>query len=238
MKVQQKLDLENESQPVVVINSDSEYVACNTASLEMMDQEKDKLIGSTLSDCLARDKVKSGIILERVLNGETVEMESYVSRKDGSVILCQAVGEKILLGDNPFALVTVTDYEEVKPGATSGNKNSLDSEIFDNISTERLQEIVQNVRVDSPKGKLTLNEIMLDLAVGHNELEQYKKGSLSLQNAVDQRLKEEETDNPDSEECAVLREVRDSAFGLYLRIQRGDEELHGNRDGDYSGYFS
>jgi len=108
---------------------------------------------------------------------------------------------------------------------------------FNNITDERLQEIVQNIRIDAPDGKMSLNAIMVDLAVGHNELEQYKHGALSLYKAVDERLQEEERRNPNSAEIDVLSEVKDAAFGLYLRIQRGDEELHGNRDGKYSGYF-
>jgi hypothetical protein len=63
---------------------------------------------------------------------------------------------------------------------------------------------------------------MLDLVVGENEVTKYKKGALSLHQAIDERLEEEEQRNPDSEEVAVLREAREAAFSLYERIQNGD----------------
>ena len=129
------------------------------------------------------------------------------------------------------------DSEEAGQDENSTPKEPSELD-FDNITDERLQDIVQNIRVDAPDGEMSLNAIMLDLAVGHNELEQYKQGALSLHKAVDERLQEEEQLNPNSVEVDVLNEVKEAAFGLYLRIQRGDEELHGNRDGKYSGYFN
>jgi hypothetical protein len=113
---------------------------------------------------------------------------------------------------------------------------NMENEV-EGISSEELQEIVENIRVDSPDGEMPLNAILLDIANGHNELEQYKKGALSICDALEDRIREEEERNPDSDELEVLKEVKESAFGLYLRIQRGDEELHGHRDGKYSGYF-
>jgi len=127
-----------------------------------------------------------------------------------------------------------SNIEHETEGSVAKSPSDID---FDDITDERLQEIVQSIRVDAPDGEMPLNAIMLDLAVGHNEIEQYKKGALSLTDAVDERLQEEEERNSDSEEAEVLKEVKKAAFGLYLRIQRGDEELHGHRDGDYSGYF-
>jgi hypothetical protein len=108
---------------------------------------------------------------------------------------------------------------------------------FEDLSDSELQRISENIRLDTPDGEMSLQDAMLDLAIGHNKIEQYKKGALNLHKHLDERLEEEEKRNPDSDVAEVIREVRDSAFGLYLRIQRGDEELHGERDGEYSGYF-
>jgi hypothetical protein len=118
----------------------------------------------------------------------------------------------------------------------SGEKRP-DSSTFEDINPEELKRIVKNTRVDAPGGQMPLNAVLLDLAEGHNEVEQYKKGALGLQQALDERLIEEEKNNPDSKTCRVLEEAKKSAFGLYLRIERGDQELHGNREGQYEGYF-
>jgi hypothetical protein len=108
---------------------------------------------------------------------------------------------------------------------------------FDDINPTELKRIVKNTRIDAPGGTMPLNAVLLDIAEGHNEVEQYKAGALGLQQALDERLIEEENANPGSNTAEVLAEAKKSAFGLYLRIQRGDEELHGKRDGEYSGYF-
>jgi len=127
--------------------------------------------------------------------------------------------------------------DENPPTKTEVTDVGVDSEDFDEISPSEVAELTQNIRVDGPGGEMPLSAIMLDLTMGHSELEQYKKGALSTYEAVDERLQEEEERNPDSRECDVLEEVKKSALGLYLRIQRGDEELDGDRDGKYSGYF-
>lgn len=135
----------------------------------------------------------------------------------------------------------MTDNESTVDGseATSDGPSIEESDrlSFEDVPDDRLEEIAQNIRISSDDGEIPLNALMLDLAVGHNELEQYKKGALSTVDAVDERLKEEQERNPDSLECQILKEVKHSAFGMYLRLQRGDKELHGERDGEYSGYF-
>lgn len=123
------------------------------------------------------------------------------------------------------------------PTETEVTDADVGSEDFDDISPSEVAELANNIRVEGADGEMPLSAIMLDLTVGHSELEQYKRGALSMYQAVDERLEEEEKRNPDSRECDVLEEVKKSALGLYLRLQRGDEELSGDRDGKYSGYF-
>lgn len=238
MKVDQKLKLEAKTEPVVVVDSDGKRRACNEELAELLKKDKEDIIGTTICENIAGNGVKDGIFLQKVINGKTVTETGTATQSNGSIIETTNVGEPIEVGGETLVMITVTDTEKIKPANPDSGNRSLNSNKFEDLSTDELQEIVQNIRIDSPKGKITLNEVMLDLAVGHNQIEQYKNGGLSLQKAVDQRLKEEEKDNPDSKGCAVLREVRDSAFGLYLRIQRGDKELHGNREGEYSGYFN
>lgn len=129
--------------------------------------------------------------------------------------------------------------------ATEGSSNAVndifgssDEFSFDNLGDEELTEMVQNIRVESSGENMSLSAVMLDLIVAHNKLERYKKGSLALHKAVDERLQEEEKQNPDSERCEVLREVKDTAFGVYLRVQQGDRELHGELDGEYAEYLN
>jgi len=114
---------------------------------------------------------------------------------------------------------------------------SVDEDDFDTLSSDRLKEVIKSVRIDAPNGEMPLNAVLLDLAESHNELEQYKKGALGLTQALDEALIEAKEHNPESDEVQVLQAAKESAFGLYLRLQRGDEELHGHREGEYSGYF-
>jgi len=105
------------------------------------------------------------------------------------------------------------------------------------LADEKVGKISKNVRVEAPSGQLSLSAIIVDLAKAHNEIEQYKVGAYSLYAALNDRLEEEMQENPNSDRVEVIRHTRDTAFGVYLRVTRGDEELHGNRDGEYSGYF-
>ena len=114
---------------------------------------------------------------------------------------------------------------------------SVDGDDFDTLSSDRLKEVIKSVRIDAPNGEMPLNAVLLDLAESHNELEQYKKGALGLTQSLDEALIEAKEHNPESDEVQVLQAAKESAFGLYLRLQRGDEELHGHREGEYSGYF-
>lgn len=114
---------------------------------------------------------------------------------------------------------------------------SVDEDDFDTLSSDRLKEVIRSVRIDAPNGEMPLNAVLLDLAESHNELEQYKKGALGLTQSLNEALIEAKEHNPESDEVQVLQAAKESAFGLYLRLQRGDEELHGHRKGEYSGYF-
>lgn len=236
MNIRQKVDLENRENPAAVINSEMKWVAGNEKACDFYNV--DSLDGRRITDVFSVDACKTGRDFQKVLNGNKIKVNGKGRLNDGSKYKLECVGEPFSFDGEDFAIMTIVDKEKMNSSPEPSKSAELNSDKFEDISTDELQQIIQNIRIDSPKGMLTLNEIMLDLAVGHNEIEQYKKGGLSLQKAIDERLKEEEKQNPDSNECAVLREIRDSAFGLYLRIQRGDEELHGYREGKYSGYFN
>jgi PAS domain S-box-containing protein len=221
--------------PAVLLNADGEYVGANEKALDCHRYELDELLELSSCDVLVEDQVKAGAALGKVMRGEEVEIELHIQRGDGSSYIADALGHRVEVDGEPYCEVITRDITEYE---NNGAEQEVDESSFDHINADELEQIVQNIRVDAPSGEMPLNAIMLDLAVGHNELEQYKEGALSLHKAVDERLQEEEQHNPDSKECDVLREVKKAAFGLYLRLQRGDAELHGKRDGKYSGYFN
>jgi len=230
-----EIEVKKNDKPTIILNSNGEYVGANQKGLECHGYDRDEFIGLNCNNTVGQEKIEAGIFLERIINGKYVETDLHIIRKDGSSYTAEVVGIPIEVDGEKYAKVVIHNTEE-KP------KNEIDKQVdestFAEINEAELEQIVQNIRVDAPSGEMPLNAIMFDLAVGHNELEKYKEGSLSLYNAIDERLQEEQEINPNSKDCDVLREVKKTAFGLYLRLQRGDEELHGNRDGQYSGYFN
>ena len=64
-----------------------------------------------------------------------------------------------------------------------------------------------------------------------------KTGALSISQSIDEGIIEHE-DAGNDEVVDVLKELKSTAFGIYLRIKRCDEELMGDREGKYSGYFA
>lgn len=220
---------------VALFNSNGDFVEVNSVGAEVHRRSKDELLGMAVLDLLSDPRPEHGQILEKALNGELETATMEIIRGDGTVALMKSEVELVEIDGEPHLR---SEFEVVETVEDAPSFEAPDESTFDDITAEELDELTQNIRVDAPDGEMPLNAIMLDLAVGHNEIEQYKQGALTLHKAVDERLQEEEKRNPDSKTCDVLREVKKSAFGLYLRIQRGDQELHGERDGKYSGYFN
>lgn len=223
--------IEEGSQAVVaLVDEYGEFVEVLSGVPQMWEEEE--LIGMNLADIVVDPHFEFGQKFEEMLIGNCHHCTTEIIDSDGSIIEIEYDAEPVTHDGESCVEVTIVDAVQIESAEDS------DPATFDNIDNTDLEEISQNVRVDAPSGEMPLNAVMMDLAVGHNELEQYKKGALSLQKAIDERLQEEQSCNPDSKTCEVLEEVRDAAFGLYLRIQRGDEELHGKRSGKYSGYFN
>jgi PAS domain S-box-containing protein len=234
MEQKHSQDVAAEENPVEIIDSDANRVVVNEEMCELFGySERELMTKDVWETCLEDAEV--GRNFQRVLDGETIEGEVEIKTADDDLLLVTTLLEPMEISGQSYIKSTVQNVEETDKAAIS---KTPDASVFDDISPTELEEITQNIRVDAPDGTMNLGAIMLDLAAGHNEIEQYKKGALSLHQAIDERLEEEKKRNPDSKECEVLREVKRSAFGLYLRVQRGDEELHGERDGRYSGYFN
>jgi hypothetical protein len=114
-------------------------------------------------------------------------------------------------------------------------------ELADHLSATEINEILDGTVVgmhdDESLMEVPLTDLMEDLSVGHEELDKYKEGGLRASSAIDERIIEAEQRN-DDDLVLILEAIKKKAFGLYLRLQRGDEELTGERDGEFSGFFS
>lgn len=230
--------LEQDGSVMTVVNRKGKFTDVTEEAADLFRYDQDEIIGSCSFDLLCENNPENIKEFSTLLDGSVNEWESKVELGDGDKANVSFIGQKKERKDDSDVLVSeVKDFTVVEQHDESGSKE-VEASAFDDTGPEELNQIVKNIRVDAPSGAMPLSAIMLDLAVGHNELEQYKEGALSLHEAVDQRLMEEQEKNPNSKEVDVLKEVKETAFGLYLRLQRGDEELHGNREGKYSGYFN
>lgn len=80
----------------------------------------------------------------------------------------------------------------------------------------------------------SLGDVVSDIKKAHSDLDEYKAGSLSLAQTLS-----EAADEADGKLLqSILLDMSDNAFLVYLRLQRGDQELLGERDGKYSGYLN
>jgi hypothetical protein len=99
--------------------------------------------------------------------------------------------------------------------------------------------LIEDVTVEVAGDDVPLASLMQDIETAHKELDEYKNGSLVASEALDEKIAQA-TINGNEELKELLIDVKDAAFGVYLRVQYGDLELLGNRnpDAEYHGYFS
>lgn len=100
--------------------------------------------------------------------------------------------------------------------------------------SNEVKQLIEGEEVDVGGTDTPLNALISDIQTAHKELDEYKSGSLTL--AQDLSEAANETENKVLQ--AVLTDMSDSAFGVYLRLHRGDLELLGEREGEYSDFFS
>lgn len=127
---------------------------------------------------------------------------------------------------------------EADTDESEGNQpNLMDAEIeVDGLDDDTVAELTESVRIEGPEGEMPIKLLMLDIVVGHKELEEYKESALAITQKLDERIQEAEAAGND-DLVTLLEEVKRSAYGMYLRLHRGDAELMGDRDGKYDGYF-
>lgn len=213
MKQESKLKVGNTNEAVSIVNSDGKFVDVNEELSSLLKYSPDELIGSHVSDYIVGDKMKAGMSLQKAFTGSHSGRVNQVQLGDGSVAEIETEFEKIEQDGETLLRATNTLVNSTE------KSEGYDLEEMD---SGRLSEITENIRIETSSGTMTVEEVMFDLMVGENEVTKYKKGALSLHQAIDERLEEEMKRNPDSEEVAVLKEARDAAFSLYERIQNGD----------------
>jgi len=98
--------------------------------------------------------------------------------------------------------------------------------------------LIEGVTCEVAGDDVPLAALMMDIETAHKELDEYKNGALVAEEAIDEKIAEA-TINEDEELKQLLIDVKEAAFGVYLRVQYGDMELLGNRneDSQYHGYF-
>jgi len=99
---------------------------------------------------------------------------------------------------------------------------------------EQVSELMQSETVELDGIESPLSDIVADIQTAHKELDEYKAGSLNLAQELS-----EAADEADNEVLqAMLGDMSDAAFGVYLRLHRGDMELLGEREGKYSDFLT
>lgn len=102
---------------------------------------------------------------------------------------------------------------------------------------DEAKRLLEETHIESAGGNsASLGEILRDIKTAHDELDSYKAGSLALSQDLDERKSQAITDG-DVVLAQLCQDMQESAFAVYLRIQRGDLELTGERDGEYSDYY-
>lgn len=216
MNQKPKSSVAETGEAVSIINCDGKFVDVNNAQCELLGYSAEELIGTHVGDYIAGDKMKAGMGFQQALSQKDSQQTHKTLLGDGRVVKIRVESEPFEENGNKFLRATSTLVEE--------KEKESNSSALDEIDAGTLSDITENIRVETPNGTMTVEEVMLDIVFGENDVTKYKKGALSLHKAIDERLEEEEQRNPDSDEVAVLKEARTAAFSLYKRIQNGDRD--------------
>lgn len=204
----------NEQVAQVEVDDSGKIVEANDHYAHLLGYEKSDLVDMKSSELLYNVSHEEVRKLERLMClGQSCEpFETELIKADETV--CKV---EISPVESKQERV-VTQMEIIEEGVHSDTNSNKELQ-FHNISAERVDEISNNVRVDCPGGKMQLNEIMFDLMEGQCELDQFKRGAITLHQCLDERLEEEEKHNPDSDACEVIESLKESAMKMYNRIE-------------------
>jgi PAS domain S-box-containing protein len=213
MTKQKDINSVGEASAEAVVDADGNYVGINETAEELLGYSEAEVIGESIGLYSANLTLEHGRNFQRVVNGDEINMVAPLETKDGEKLRCRVHG-KPLVGD----AIKLT-FEPIE------NSPSTDEESFKAITDdERLSEIAENIRIETPGGTMTLAEMMYDITVGQKEVEQYRKGALGFCSALENRLAEEKSRNPNSDEVAAIREVKKSADELYESLLYGAKD--------------
>lgn len=229
-------DCINSEKQIAVADSEGTFVHVTDSAAEIYGFTPDEMMGKPGISIYLGDNFQCGLMWQQIVNGNLGGAEFDILRGDGYPATIKIDCESITVDEEKFVKSEV-ELVELHDDDTDYQNERTDPDDFPELTGKELENITSNVRIEAPSGEIPLAAIMMDLAETHNDLQQMKHGALTLYQCLDERLAEERKKCPDSDVCAVLESVKDSAYGVYLRVQRGDEELHGDRDGEYSGYF-
>ncbi len=98
---------------------------------------------------------------------------------------------------------------------------------------DRVEELMESECIEVGGEYMQLSDLVSDIQVAYKQLDEYKAGSLSMAQDLSEAAKAAE----DETLQAILADMSDASFGVYLRLHRGDLELTGGRDGEYSGFL-
>jgi len=102
----------SEAEPIVVLNSDCQYVGANQKALDLHRRERDELLGLSGDDVLADSTVECGRDFQRVLDGSTIRRTNEIRRGDGTRATLENVLEHVELHGDDFVEVHIKDTIE------------------------------------------------------------------------------------------------------------------------------
>jgi hypothetical protein len=99
---------------------------------------------------------------------------------------------------------------------------------------ERVSDLMQTETLTHGGEEHSLQALAGDIQKSHAALDEHKQGSLALSQDLNEAAKQADDDAL----RAILTDMSNGAFSIYLRLHRGDMELMGKRDGEYSGFLT
>lgn len=104
------------------------------------------------------------------------------------------------------------------------------------VDEEELVELIEATTVEVEGKEESLPDLVKDIETAHDALDKYKSGSIYLTECIEERIGEAKR-NGEDDLIPILKDMKDTSFGVHLRLSRGDDELLGDRDGEYSDYI-
>lgn len=187
----------------ITFSKDLEVADISESGAEVLNFDPDNVIGKHASEISFNFGYEEGRRLERVMRGEEVEGSQEVIGGDERLYHVSAEYSMVnCKGDECLHIEFEVENILIEP------KDELDR-----------QPILENLRINTPDGPITLKQLMEDLDAGWKEIEDYRDGSLVLYQNLDERLTEELLSNPDGDHVEVLREAKQAVYDFHLHLR-------------------